>query len=276
MFIKFLDQITKEDTSLMGGKGASLGEMTRALIPVPPGFVITTRAFASFYNQEIPVEIRGELYRAFDSLEMERVAVRSSATLEDSSSFSWAGQLETFLNVTRGSLLEKIRDCWNSIHSERALSYASQNNISEEKLKVAVVVQRMVDSESSGVIFTVNPVTGNREEVMVEACFGLGEFLVQGLISPDNFLVDKKNLEIKNKEIMTQERMLIFDQGKNKEIQILEEKGSSQAISDDQVKVLAQLSIKIEEYYHYPQDIEWAIDKNQKIWILQSRPITTI
>lgn len=266
--IKFFSEISKGDVGLVGGKGASLGEMVKANIPVPPGFVITTEAFQKKIDREI--------LQAFHKLNADRVAVRSSATAEDSSFASWAGQLETYLNVNRENLIDKIKECWDSIKSERALSYAAGQNLSEDQLKVAVVVQKMVESKSSGVMFTVNPISQNFHEIMLEAGYGLGELLVQGLITPDNFIIDKTTLEIKSKDIQVQESMLVFKDGKNQETPVPASWKYEAAISDDQVVQLAKLAIKIEDHYQKPQDIEWAIDNQNKIWILQSRPITTL
>lgn len=245
-FIKKFNEISKESVSLVGGKGASLGEMINAGIPVPSGFVITTDGFHE--------DIEQEALRAFDQLNAEKVAVRSSAVAEDSSSASWAGQLETYLNVTREDLINKVKDCWNSINSERAKDYASQQNLSEDQMRVAIVVQKMVDAKSAGVMFTVNPVSTDRNEVMIESILGLGEKLVQGEIIPDNFIVDKETLEVKNSDLQHEK----------------------QTISDDNIEGLVKLGKKIEEHYGKPQDIEWAIDEQNKIWILQSRPITTL
>ncbi|MBU1032049.1 hypothetical protein KKE03_03995 [Patescibacteria group bacterium] len=246
VFIKSFNEISKNDVSLVGGKGASLGEMTRAGFPVPPGFVVTTAGFKK--------DIEKEVLYLFDELNAERVAVRSSGVAEDSSQASWAGQLETYLNVKRENLIEKIKECWNSIKSERALSYASMQNLSDDQLIVAVVVQKMVESKTSGVMFTANPVSNNRNEVMIESVLGLGESLVQGSVTPDNFIIDKKTLDITSKDLQK----------------------DKQAIADETIKELTKLGIKIEDHYGKPQDIEWAIDDEGKIWILQSRPITTL
>lgn len=275
MYIKLFKSIFKSDVKEVGGKGASLGEMTNAGISVPPGFVVTTETFKQFFNQEIPIEVKEEILKAFDELGAERVAVRSSAVAEDSSTASWAGQLESFLNVIRENLIEKIRDCWNSIRSERALAYASQQNIPEQDLIVAVVIQKMVNSDAAGVIFTANPITNNKQELMIEGGFGLGEMIVQGMVTPDNFLVDKSSLEIKTKNISSQENMLVFQDGENQAISVPEDKKSEQVITDEQIKQLSKLGIKIEDHYGFPCDIEWALE-NGNFYIVQSRPITTL
>ncbi len=275
MFIKQFSEISKEDISEVGGKGASLGEMTQAGISVPPGFVVTTQAFKDFYTQEIPVDVREEILAAFDKLGAERVAVRSSAVAEDGTSASWAGQLESYLNVTRDGLIEAVRNCWNSIKSERALMYSGRQDLKEEDLAVGVVVQKMVNSDASGVIFTANPITKNTEEIMIEAGYGLGEMLVQGMITPDNFLVDKATLYIRERNIDSQLMMLTFKDDQNQEVLVPKEKQDKQAITDEQIIELAKLGKKIEAHYGKPQDIEWAIE-NGEIYIVQSRPITTL
>jgi len=244
-YLRFFSEINKNDTVVAGGKGASLGEMTQAGIPVPNGFIITTDA----YNKPLDEK---EIFAAFDRLETQYVAVRSSATAEDSNNTSWAGQLETYLNITKDNLIESIKKCWASIKTNRALAYAQSNNILEDNQKVAVVVQKMIDSQIAGVMFTANPVTSDRNQIVLEACLGLGESLVQGQVTPDNFLIDKKSFTIINKNI------------------------TLNTLSDNQVIELSKLAILIENHYNYPQDIEWAIDKKNEIFILQSRPITTL
>lgn len=275
MLTKTFEAISKNDVNLVGGKGASLGEMLNAGLPVPLGFVITTKAYLQFYKQGLPADVEEEIFKAFDSLRTERVAVRSSAVAEDSSTASWAGQLESYLNVTREDLIESIRKCWNSIKSERALSYTAQQNLSEDQMTVAVVVQKMVESEVSGVMFTVNPITKDVNEIIIEAGYGLGEMLVQGIVTPDNFLLNKTTLEIKNRDIQTQDVMLVFQEGANKEVPVPENKKSQPTLSDEQIKNLALLGKKIEDHYGYPQDIEWAFEKDN-FYIIQSRPITTL
>lgn len=248
-YIRTFSQISQKDVGEVGGKGASLGEMLRKGLPIPVGFVITTKA----YNKALTSALKKEIFKALEHLKTKKVAVRSSAIAEDSKTSSWAGQLESYLNITKYNLIENIKKCWNSIKSERALVYANQRKLSEEQLTVAVIVQKMVDSEVSGVIFTANPITNNLSEIMIESGFGLGELVVGGMITPDNFIVDKKTLKIKNKTI----------QGKS-------------SLSDGQLKQLAKLSLQIEKLFKSPQDIEWAIDGMEKIWILQSRPVTTL
>lgn len=274
-YIKFLNEVSKEDIKDVGGKGASLGELIGVGLPIPNGFIITTQAYKQFSNQELPVDLIEKIFRAFEKLGVETVAVRSSAISEDSSTSSWAGQLESYLNVNKSDLIDRVRDCWNSIKSERALSYAAEQGINQEEQHMAVVIQKMVASEVSGVMFTVNPITQNTHEVMIEAGLGLGEMLVQGLITPDNFLVDKNSLVIKERNIGTQGTMLILQDGENKEVPVPNDKKNQPTLTDYQIKELAKLAISIEKHYGTAQDIEWAFE-NKKFFITQSRPITTL
>lgn len=183
--------------------------------------------------------------------------------------------MESYLNVTKDTLIDSIRACWNSIRSERALSYAVQQGLNEEDLVVAVVVQKMVDSEASGVMFSVNPISKDANEIMIEAGYGLGEMTVQGMITPDNFILDKEKLEIKQKDIQSQERMPVFRNGENQEVNVPKDKASLQCIDDKDVKRLGELAVRIEKHYSFPCDIEWA-KEGSKLYIVQSRPITTL
>lgn len=275
MYIKTFEQISKTDVLVAGGKGASLGEMINAGFPIPVGFVISTRAFEEFSEKTFSESFKKEVLDAFDKLSSNKVAVRSSAVAEDSSSASWAGQLESYLNVNKENLLESVKKCWDSIKSKRAESYASDKNLVKSQLTVAVVVQKMIASEVSGVMFTANPVTRNKNEIMIEAGYGLGEYIVQGIITPDNYVVDKKKLEIKNRELGSKERMYIYKNGKNQDMPVEEQQRQKFALDDNQIKELVELGIKIEKHYGFPCDIEWAFEKG-KFYITQSRPITTL
>lgn len=274
MNIKTFEQITKEDISLVGGKGASLGIMSHAGIPIPPGFVVTTEVYKDFINQSLPANIQNEILQAFDNLGAERVAVRSSAVAEDSTASSWAGQLETCLNVTRDNLFESIKKCWASMHSERANAYAQKQGITENQ-QLAVVVQKMINSEISGVIFTVNPITKNGDEIILEAIYGLGELLVQGMVTPYNYVLNKRTEEVKSNTKGEQETMLVYQDGDNKEVPLPTDLQHSEILSINDIKQLAKLALQIEDIYKDPQDIEWAKESN-KFYIAQSRPITTI
>lgn len=273
-YIKNFSEISKDDKDEVGGKAASLGEITNLKISIPAGFVITTKAFEEF-REGIPQELEDEILKAFDELGTSRVAVRSSAVSEDSSSASWAGQLESFLNIGRDNLIDYIKECWNSIDSDRAVAYAEDKNLTEKDLVVAVIVQKMLDSEASGVLFTKNPIN-NKEEILIEGIYGLGELIVQGMITPDNFIVDKKTLNVESSDIVDKETMLVFgsfEKG-NIEVSVPESKRNKPCLTKEQIKELVELGIKIEKHFGSPQDIEWAIE-GEKVYILQSRPITT-
>ena len=238
-YTKPFSELTKHDGDTAGGKGASLGEMTRAGIPVPPGFVILTNAFEHFLDvtdlrQEVesnleqvdhtavhtaeraseqiqslimvadmPSDIQNEIERTFKELGAQYVAVRSSATAEDGAENAWAGQLDSFLNTTSGTLLENVKKCWASLFTPRAIFYRietqtrtsarGQEGLGESHVSVAVVVQKMVESESSGIAFSVHPVTEDRNQLIIEAGWGLGEAIVSGSITPDSYVVEKED-----------------------------------------------------------------------------------
>lgn len=210
--------------------------------------------------------------------EMPFVAVRSSATAEDLPQASFAGQQATFLNV-KGSeeLLKAVQKCWASLFTARAIYYRVKNNFEHRKVYIAVVVQKMVNSDKAGVIFTANPTTNNEKEIVIEAAFGLGESVVSGAVTPDNYIVDKETLKIKDKKVGLQEFSLIKDIniGKTVKHKLTEEEGSMQKLANDEVLKLARYAMQIEEHYEKPQDIEFAIERN-KIYIVQSRAITTL
>jgi pyruvate, water dikinase len=264
-----LEEVSRADVELVGGKAASLGEMLQSGVMVPPGFVITTDGFKSGM---LP-DLKQTILDAFDTLGAERVAVRSSAVAEDSGSASWAGQLESYLNITRDTLIEAVQKCWHSIESEHAVAYAKEQDINEQA--VAVVVQVMVDSELSGVLFTANPVTENQDEIVIEAAYGLGELLVQGMITPENIVAKKDSGKILRRQASKQKIMLTYKDGTNQEVPVRADLLEKLVVSEKQVKELGVLARKIEQHYGSPQDIEWAITDG-KLYIVQSRPITTL
>ena len=311
-FVKTFKEIGRKDVNIAGGKGASLGEMTNASIPVPPGFVITATAFEKFLDasyiaeeidaqmdkvnhedmetverasevihelilkSEIPKEIQKEIDEYFRQLNSEFVAVRSSATAEDASSASWAGELESFLNTTKETLNENIKRCWASLFTPRAIFYRFERKLQKQKVSVAVVVQKMVDSEISGVAFSVNPITKDTNQLVIEAGYGLGEAIVQGAITPDNYIVDKKDLSLIEVNVSEQKKGFYRKRkGGNEWRDISEEKSEEQKLSGAQIIELAKLILNIEAHYGFPVDVEWAYE-NGKFYITQSRPITTL
>ncbi len=312
MFIKLFQELSKKDIAFAGGKGASLGEMTQVNLPVPPRFVILSSAFERFSDEtninveidaklhtvdkniihtveeasqkiqaiilqtKIPQDIAEEIQKEFKNLGSKYVAVRSSATVEDGFTAAWAGQLDSFLNVTKENLLENVRQCWASLFTPQAIFYRFEKNFHKQKISVAVVVQKMVESEKSGIVFSVHPVTQDRNQIIIEAGYGLGEAIVSGSITPDAYVVEKEPRRIIDKNINTQERMLARAKDGGDEWQsISKEKRKKSVLDDKQIMELTNLVLKIETHYKFPQDIEWAFEKG-KFYIVQSRPITTL
>ncbi len=305
-------KLNRNDVAIAGGKGASLGEMTRAGIPVPPGFVILSNAFERFIEEaelkadidaalhkvnheeihtvekasetiqalileeEMPKDIALEIKKHFKKLGATWVAVRSSATAEDSSTAAWAGQLESYLNTTKKDLLENVKRCWASLFTPRAIFYRFEKGLHGTPISVAVVVQKMVESEVSGIAFSVHPVTQDYNQLIIEAGFGLGEAIVSGSVTPDNYVVEKNLWELLDKHISTQNKALVKGKnGGNEWIDLSEEKGSRQVLTEKEIIGLAKLVVKIENHYGFPVDVEWARKKNT-FYIVQSRPITTL
>jgi pyruvate,water dikinase len=230
---------------------------------------------------EMSEDIEGEILGAFRKSRAKYVAVRSSATTEDSKIDSWAGELETYLNTTKENLIENVKKCWASLFTPRTLFYRAKRNLMDKRISVAVVVQKMIQSEVSGVCFTVHPVTKDRNQMVIEACWGLGEILVQGKITPDSYVIDKSKIKMQrskfilDKNINPQEKMIIRANSGTKEIKVPEEKIKKQKLTENQIKKLAKICLKIENHYKDPQDIEWAFENN-KFYIVQTRPITAL
>jgi pyruvate,water dikinase len=311
MFTKNFKEITKNDTKTAGGKGASLGEMTQAKILVPPGFVILASAFDKFMKdtdaiteedamldridikstenieeqaeimrdvilkKKFPENLGKEILKEFDKLGAKHVAVRSSATAEDSKIDAWAGQLESYLYVTRKNLLESVQKCWASLYTPRALFYRVERKMRRKHVSVAVVVQKMVNSEVSGVCFTVHPVTRDKDQMIIEAGWGLGEAIVQGIITPDSYVVKKSTLNLIDINVNLQSKQIVRSKNGSDEKPVLKTKQVKQKLSEKQIMELANICKKIESHYGFPCDIEWALEKN-KFYIVQSRPITTL
>ena len=230
----------------------------------------------------MPQDIKQEILESYDKLnEIENnkastyVAVRSSATAEDLPEASFAGQQDTYLNIIgKDSLIDAVRKCWASLFTARAVYYRKKQGFATEKVGLCAVVQKMVNSEISGIMFTADP-TGNLEEIVIEAGFGLGETIVSGSVTPDNYIIKKSNFELKNKKINFQDFMLIRESGKNVEIKLGETKATLQKLRDEKIIELAKIGYEIEKHYKKPMDIEWAVE-NDKIYIVQARPITTL
>lgn len=309
-FIKTFSELSKQDVSIAGGKGASLGEMTRAGIPVPSGFVVLTNAFDHFlriseleadiesilhgvnHEQVSSVEraseqIRGllreapmpevlalQIFEAFRELGVPFVAVRSSATSEDGANAAWAGQLESFLNTSEEELLEHVKQCWSSLFTPRAIFYRQEKQLNEH-ISVAVVVQAMVQSEVSGVAFSVHPISQDRNQLMIEASYGLGEAIVSGQVTPDNYVVEKEPRRILETNIHEKKRALYRSGAGNEWSDIPADKARSQSLTRSQILTLSEVVLSIEAHYGFPCDIEWGFEA-ERFYIVQSRPITTL
>ena len=205
------------------------------------------------------------------------VAVRSSATTEDLSTASFAGQQETFLNIKGGkALIEAVQKCWASLFTARAIYYRTKKGFSHETSYIAVVVQRMVNSDKSGVMFTINPLTNNKEEIVIESVFGLGEGIVSGTIEPDSYVIGKKKLDVVKRRLGLKKLAFVKDmEGRTIKEELPEDKQNEEVLTLAELKSLANYGLEIEEHYKWPQDIEWAIEKG-RVYIVQSRPVTTV
>lgn len=204
------------------------------------------------------------------------VAVRSSATAEDAPGTSFAGQQETFLNVKgEANLLEKVKGCWASLFTERSIFYRVKNNIKHEKVKVSVAVQKMIQSEVSGVMFSIDPVKNDKDKIVIESVWGLGEMIVQGSVVPDKYVVQKETFDILSKEVSEQEVMLTRRGQDTQESQVPGRLKDIQKLKDEEIIMLAKYADKLQKHYYFPQDSEWAKEKG-KLYIVQTRPVTTI
>lgn len=316
--VVWFNEVTKEDIPLVGGKGANLGEMTHAQIPVPPGFIVTANTYFNFLQKtsltvkirklleyvdvdeskqlqeaaaqvrqliseaELPPEIGQEIKQAYIKMGEGPVAVRSSATAEDLPDASFAGQQRTFLNIEGADeVVHAVQECWASLFEARAVFYRVQQGFDHFKVGIAVPVQKMVQSETSGVMFTLEPVTSDRSKIAIEAILGLGEMIVSGDVTPDHYLVSKNDLKIVEKQIKPQEwKMIRNSKGgsgddANVKVMLTPEEQAKQKISDEDIIALAKLGKHLEDHYQFPQDIEWA-KENGEIYIVQTRPVTTI
>ncbi len=317
-FIKNFTKLNKTDTHLAGGKGASLGEMTQAKIPVPPGFVLTAPAFDRFleetdltqeieaqlnkvnyedvnsvdnasrtiadliHDAKFPEDLQKDVLDHFKRLDAHWVAVRSSATAEDSSTASWAGELESYLNTDKEHLLGNVKKCWASLFTPRAIVYRMEKGMREIKVSVAVVVQAMVQADVAGICFTVHPVTKDKNQMIIEAGYGLGEAIVSGQITPDSYVINKDDWQIIDINIANQQKKIVRDdteEGGNHWVEVAQEDRERQKLTGEQIVELAKICKNIEDHYGFPCDIEWAMIQKFKQWeffIVQSRPITTL
>lgn len=310
-YTKKFNELDKTQVNIAGGKGASLGEMFNAGIPVPDGFVVLSTTFEKFLHEadliqdiesilesvdhkvihgveeasekiqelikhaQMPSDIASEIENQFTQLDSEFVAVRSSATAEDGTDHAWAGQLESYLNTTKEFLLEKVQQCWASLFTPRAIFYRFEKGLNTTKISVAVVVQKMVNAEKSGIAFSVHPVTEDRNQLIIEAGFGLGEAIVSGSVTPDSYVVKKEPREIIDVNVSNQTRAMYAKADGGNEWRDLGEKGKAQVLTETEILEFAKMVMIIENHYGFPCDIEWAFESGQ-FFIVQSRPITTL
>ncbi len=257
-------KITNEN---LGGKGYQLSLINK-ICSVPEFFVIS---FDNF-NEINDYGVQNKILEYYDKMNFDLVSVRSSATLEDGSDSSFAGMFETKLNINKENLIEAVKEVVLSATSDRVKEYCKRNNLNYTNLKMRVVIQKMVDSRISGVCFT--RTADNLNSILIEACFGLGEALVSGTITPDTFQISRDNFKVEKEVIGYQKKMLTLNEKEYIEVPFSER--NLRKITDDEIKELIKISLQIEEYLNYDAvDIEWAFEKN-KLYILQARPITTI
>ena len=322
-YILWFEESGRKTFELVGGKGASLGEMTQAGIRVPPGFSITTQAYIDFLNEakikkaifgrlkeldlkasgsleaigqdvrniilesSIPKKVEIAIRDAYSRLAEKTgvanlpVAVRSSATAEDLPDASFAGQQDTYLWITgEDDVVKHTRDCWASLFSDRAIAYRINHGFTHEREKICVVVQKMVHAKSAGVMFTLNPINGDISKISVNASWGLGESVVSGTVTPDEFLVDKVTFDILKRTISAKEIEHRVNIEKNcVDIgPIPDDRKSAPSITDDELLELSRVGKRIEAFYKGPSDIEWAVDADlpfpDGVVILQARPET--
>lgn len=317
--IAWFGEVNKDDIPLVGGKGANLGELTQAKIPVPPGFIVTSDAYFNFIKstgisdfitsqlnfldvnnsialQEkavlvknkimetpLPEYVKKEIKTAYRKLGHVRVAVRSSATAEDLPDASFAGQQRTFLNVQgEEDVIQAVQNCWASLFEPRAVFYRVEHGFDHLKVGIAVPVQVMVQSEISGVMFTVEPLSSDSSKILIEAIYGLGELIVSGDVTPDLYLLDKKSLKFIEKKVNNQQWQLVGKAKRSKgeletnvRLAVNRKRQDSQKLADKDILALAEIGKAIEALYKSPQDIEWA-ESGGVLYIVQSRPVTTM
>ncbi|MBE0413711.1 PEP/pyruvate-binding domain-containing protein [Yoonia sp.] len=317
-FILPFDRITAADHDRVGGKCASLGEMTRHGVAVPPGFAITTEAYAEMLAHQglhaeiaalldtldpddvvstervarnietrvrshpMPAHIEQAIRDAYTAMGGDlAVAVRSSATAEDLPDASFAGQQDTYLWVIGADqVVEKVRDCWGSLFTARAIAYRAKAGLGQIEVLMSVAVQKMVNARVAGVAMTLNPTTGDRTKIVIDASWGLGELVVSGVVTPDNFTVEKVLMEVINRKIGDKHLELVGDAtaGATIERPVDADRRASACMTDAEVIAVAALAKRLEKQNGCPQDVEWAIDADlpdgENLLALQSRPET--
>ncbi|MDG5816311.1 PEP/pyruvate-binding domain-containing protein [Chitinispirillales bacterium ANBcel5] len=312
LYVKNLEDVRKTDLAVVGGKGANLGEMIEAGLPVPGGFVLLTNAYREFVkingldekitallseagidNERegecvsekikrwfvdgvVPGEIKAEIEAIYKALGRPVIAVRSSATAEDLPGISFAGQYSTFLNVQgEEELLKSVKQCWASLWNSRALLYRKKLDISNLDLAHGVVVQHLILSEKSGVLFTANPLNGRRDQILLNSSWGLGEAIVGGEVTPDQWVVQKGNEEIVETSVAKKEHMTERKANGIVLVPVAKELQEKVTLSNEEVKTMLKLALQVENYFGTPQDVEWAYADN-RFYLVQSRPVTSL
>ena len=310
-WIRPLQAIEQSDLALAGGKAVNLGTLTRADLPVPQGFVLLTSAYDKFLianemrnaiqelaegydtgkrasleqaSQAIrslieqgtmPNTLSSAIAQAYVEMGAGTVAVRSSATTEDLPGASFAGQQESYLNIEgTAEVLMAVKRCWSSLWTPRAMAYRAQQGVEAGSASMAVIVQRMVPADVSGILFTVNPVTGMRDEMLIEASWGLGEAIVGGRVNPDTIVVEKATGQVRQVRLGEKAIMTVPVAGGTAEVEVESQKRSCPVLSNTQIAAIASTGCQIESFFGVPQDIEWAC-AGEKLYILQARPVTT-
>lgn len=287
----WLDEHRADDVALVGGKAANLSRLA-AVHPVPPGFCVTTSAFAACAVGELgrwngptkpmPGAYRAAIAAAYEGLAQKtgqaepRVAVRSSAVDEDGQSASFAGQHETYLNVVGpGAVVEAVQACWDSLYGERARAYRQRQGLALDGTRLAVLVQHLVAADVSAIVFSANPVSGDRDEIVVNASWGLGESIVGGTVNPDTYLVGKHDLAIRARRLGDKRRMTVAVSGGTREVEVPRLLREQPALADRQIVELARLARRLESATGWPVDVECAFE-GDSLYLLQCRRITTL
>jgi pyruvate,water dikinase len=317
-FVRSIEDLSRSDVAWAGGKGANLGELTRAGLPVPAAFVVGAPAYAAFVDapglreqireqlaaadpedtqaleaaassaralllaEPLPAwlvtEVAAGLARLSPGDPQAPVAVRSSATAEDTASASFAGMNETYLNV-RGAaaVAEAVRSCWASLFGTRTVYYRARKQLGQADMDIAVVVQLQIPSARAGVMFTVDPASGDTDRIVVEGSLGLGESVVSGQVRPDRYVLDKGTLAIVSREVNPKTVVVEpLAEGGTRTREPGPEEAARPALSDDEVRLIGELGRRVEEHYGSAQDTEWAIDPEGRLWLLQARPVTAV
>ena len=264
------------DSHVVGGKAINLARLINAGFPVPDGFVVTTHAFGLAHRgaASLPKDVADAVGEAYRDIGSPIVAVRSSATAEDLDDASMAGQYETYLDLQgEQAVLDAVARCWRSIDSPRTRAYLREHGIAFEKVAMAVVVQRLIPSEKAGVLFTANPQTGSRSEILIEASWGLGEAVVSGMVQPDTLILDRATGVLKS--CVISDKQVWIEPGAHEARPVADDKRKAGCLNSKEVHALWKLGLKVMDHFSSPQDIEWAV-ADGNVYLLQSRTVTTL